>query len=148
MTAHFGIGTSIKSGGFKPVLLPKPDIKVIQSYFTVLSSLFTGFVTILIRWVPLVKQELLILPEHLRSTKIFSEVTRSLILCVWFVVRCLSFCNFSFGNYVVCPASIYGFGLTLWYLLATVLSVLLWFIDSDYPFGIFWPLCCLFFFDL
>jgi predicted nucleic acid-binding Zn ribbon protein len=29
-----------------------------------------------------------------------------------------------------------------------VLSVLLRFTDSDYPFGIFWPLCCLFFFDL
>jgi hypothetical protein len=29
-----------------------------------------------------------------------------------------------------------------------VLSVLLWFTDSDYPFGIFWPLCCLSFFDL
>jgi len=34
------------------------------------------------------------------------------------------------------------------YLLAIVLSVLLRFTDSDYPFGIFWPLCCLFFFDL
>jgi hypothetical protein len=29
-----------------------------------------------------------------------------------------------------------------------VLSVLLRFTDSDYPFGSFWPLCCLFFFDL
>ena len=29
-------------------------------------------------------------------------------------------------------------------LLAIVLSVL-WYADSDYPFGIFWPLCCLFF---
>jgi hypothetical protein len=29
-------------------------------------------------------------------------------------------------------------------LLAIVLSVL-WYTDSDYPFGIFWPLCCLFF---
>jgi hypothetical protein len=34
------------------------------------------------------------------------------------------------------------------FLLAFVLSVLLWFTDSDYPFSIFWPLCCLSFFDL
>jgi hypothetical protein len=33
-------------------------------------------------------------------------------------------------------------------LLAIVLSVLLRFTDSHYPFGIFWSLCCLFFFDL
>ena len=63
--------------------------------------------------------------------------------------------NSSFGHCVSCP-SIYRFWLPLWYLqtllLAIVLSVLLWFTDSDYPFGIFkfffWPLCCLFFFDL
>jgi hypothetical protein len=36
----------------------------------------------------------------------------------------------------------------LWYLLAIALSVLLRFTDSDYHFGIFWPLHCLFFFDL
>jgi hypothetical protein len=29
------------------------------------------------------------------------------------------------------------------FLLAIVLSVLLRFMDSDYPFGILWPLCCL-----
>ena len=54
----------------------------------------------------------------------------------------------SCGHCVVCPSSIYGFWLTLWYLLTIVLSVLLRFTDSDYPFGIFWPLCCLSFFDL
>ena len=32
--------------------------------------------------------------------------------------------------------------------MAIVLFVLLWFTASDYPFGIFWPLYCLFFFDL
>ena len=37
---------------------------------------------------------------------------------------------------------------SLVFLLAIVLSVLLRFTDSDYPFGIFWPLCCLFFFNL
>ena len=35
------------------------------------------------------------------------RVTRSLALC--FVDRCLSFCTFSFGHYVVCSSSIYGF---------------------------------------
>ena len=54
----------------------------------------------------------------------------------------------SFGHCVVCPSSIYRSWLHLWYLLAIVLSVLLWYTDSDYLFGIFWPLCCLTFFDL
>jgi hypothetical protein len=54
----------------------------------------------------------------------------------------------SFDHCVVCSSSIYRFWLPLWYLLAIVLSVLLRFTDSDYPFGIFWPLCCLFFFYL
>jgi len=77
-------------------------------------------------WVPLVEQELLTLPEHLSSSLVFSgvRVTRSLVLCVCFVDRCLSFCPFSFVHCVVCP-SIYGFWLLLWYLT-----------DSGYPFGI------------
>ena len=54
----------------------------------------------------------------------------------------------SFGHCVVCSSQIYGFSLPLWYLLSIVLSVLLRFTDSLYPFGIFCPLCCLFFFDL
>jgi hypothetical protein len=49
---------------------------------------------------------------------------------------------------VVCSSSIYRFWLPLWYLLVIVLSVLLQYTDSDYPFGIFWPLCCLFFFNI
>jgi len=61
-----------------------------------------------------VEQELFILPEF---TPGFSGVciTRSLVLCV-FVDRCLSFYPFLF---------------------TIVLSVLLRFTDSDYPFGIF-----------
>ena len=43
------------------------------------------------------------------------RVTRSLVLCVCFVDRCLSFCTFSFGLCAVCPP-IYEFGLLLWYL--------------------------------
>jgi hypothetical protein len=78
--------------------------------------LITGFVTRLIQ-VSLVEQELLTLPEHLRSPRIFSgvRVILSLGLCVCFVDRCLSFCTFSFGYCVVC-SSRYGFWLPLWYL--------------------------------
>ena len=54
----------------------------------------------------------------------------------------------SFGHCVVCFSMIYRFSLPPWYLLAIVLSVLLWYTDSDYPLGIFWPLCCLFFYDI
>ena len=50
-------------------------------------------------------------PEHLSSLLVFSgvHVTQSLVLCVCFVDRCLSFCSFSFGHCVVCPSSIYRF---------------------------------------
>jgi hypothetical protein len=49
---------------------------------------------------------------------------------------------------IVCCSSIDWFWLPLWYLLAFVLSVLRRFTDSDYPFGIIWPLYCLFFINL
>jgi hypothetical protein len=41
--------------------------------------------------------------EHLGSPLVFSgvRVTQSLVLCVCFVDRCLSFCTFSFGHCVV-----------------------------------------------
>jgi hypothetical protein len=59
------------------------------------------------------------IPEHLSSHLHFSEVrvTRSLVLYVCFLDRCLSFCAF--------------------FLLAIVLSVLLLFTNYDCPFGIF-----------
>jgi hypothetical protein len=65
-----------------------------------------------------VEQDLLTLAEHLSSPPVFSgvHVTRSLVLYVCFVDRCLSFCTFSFGHCVVCSFSIYGFRLPLWYL--------------------------------
>ena len=71
----------------------------------------------------LVEQELLTLPEHPSSPPVFSgvRVTRSLVLYVCFVDRCLSFCTLSFGHCVVCSSSIYGFWLPLWYL-QTLLS--------------------------
>ena len=64
---------------------------------------------------PLVEQELLSHPEYLSSPPVLSRVcfTRSLVLCICFVDRCLFFCTFSFGH-CVC-SSIY---------------------DSDYPFDI------------
>ena len=61
--------------------------------------------------VPLVKQELLTHLEHLRSPwfLVGVRVTRSLVLYVRFVDRCLFFCTFfSFGHCVVC-STIYGF---------------------------------------
>ena len=75
---------------------------------------------------------------------------------IFWPLCCLSFFDIrilitplvSFGHCVVSPSSIYGFWLPLWYLLAIVLSVLLRYTDSDYPFGIFWSLCCLSFFDI
>ena len=70
------------------------------------SRLITGFVTRLTRRVLLEERELLTLPEHLSSPPVFTgvRVTRSLVLYVCFVDRCLYF--------------------------------------------FFWPLCCLFFFDI
>ena len=93
---------------------------VFDAIFPVLFSCLTyhGCVTRLTRRVPLVEQELLPLPEHLSSSPVFSrvDVAPYLVLCVFFVVRCLSFCTFSFGHCVVCSSSIYEFWLPLWYL--------------------------------
>ena len=54
-------------------------------------------------------------PEHLSLPSVFTgiHVTRSLVLCVCFVDRCLSFCAFSFCHCVVCLSSIYRFWLPL-----------------------------------
>ena len=79
-----------------------------------------------------------------------------LLLGIFWPLCCLSFFDLqilitplvSFGHCVVCSSSNYRFWLPLWYLLAIVLSDLLRFTDSDYTFGIFWPLCCLFFFEI
>jgi hypothetical protein len=48
---------------------------------------------------------------HSTSWRLFFSgvrVTRSLVLCVCLVDRCLSFCLFSFDHFVVCSSSIYG----------------------------------------
>ena len=71
--------------------------------------------------VPPVEQKLLTLPEHLSSPLVFSvvRVNRSLVLCVCFVDRCFSF---FFWPLCVCPSSIYGFWLPVWYL-QTLLNI-------------------------
>jgi len=91
---------------------------VITSRTSPHSRFVTVCVTILTRWVPLEEQELPTLPEHLSSPPVFSgvRVTRSLVLYVCFVDRCLPFCTLSFGHCVVCSSSIYGLWLPLWYL--------------------------------
>jgi hypothetical protein len=56
-----------------------------------------------LRCVSLIEQKLLIFPEHLSSPPVFgvARVTRSLVLCVCFVDRCLYFCTF-FGEVCHC----------------------------------------------
>ena len=69
---------------------------------------------------------------------------------------CLSFLDLrllitplvSCGHCIVCRSWIYDLWLPIWYLVAIVLSVLLRFTTSGYPFGILWPLYCLSFLDL
>ena len=84
------------------------------------SWLITGFVNRVTPWMPLVEQKRITLAEHMSSPPVFSWVraTRFLVL---YVVFCRS--------------------LFVLFLLAIVLSVLIRFRDSDYPFGI----CNLFF---
>jgi hypothetical protein len=147
---------------------------ILFDWFSVWCQLIMYYCVYLCVWLHIVEQELLTLPEHLSSPWVFSEVraTRSLVLCVCFLDRCLSICPFSFGHCVVCPFFIDEFwllklflytflcspylafqsfdfercsrtasltlNLMIWYfLLAIVLSVLLRFTNSDYPFGIF-----------
>jgi hypothetical protein len=59
---------------------------------------------------PLVEQELLTLPENMSSPPVVSwiHVTRSLVLCVCFVDRCLFFSALSFGHCFVCSPPIEG----------------------------------------
>ena len=110
----------------------------------VCSSSIYGF------WLPLWYLLAIVLSVPLRYTDsdypfgIFWPLCCLFFFDIWILITPLV----SFGHCVVCSSSIYGFWLPLWYLLAIVLSVLLRYTDSDYPFGIFWPLCCLFFFDI
>jgi len=69
-----------------------------------------GFVA---RREPLVEQELINLPEHPIAPPVFSEVrvTRSLVLCVCFVDRCLSFCIFFLCQCIIYSSLIYQYWL-------------------------------------
>ena len=89
----------------------------LSKLFSVLSSFMTfhRVVARLTRRVSSVEQKLLTLPEYLCSSPVFS-ITRSLVLYVCFVYRCLCFWAYSFGHFVVRSSSIYGFWLLLWYL--------------------------------
>ena len=89
-------------------------------FFFISDRLVTGFVARLTLWVSLVEQEYPTLPKHLSSTPVLSgvRVTRSLVLYVCFVDRCLFFYTFSVGHCGICSSSIYGFCLHLWYLQA------------------------------
>jgi hypothetical protein len=71
----------------------KPGLFLIHDFIT-------GFLTRLTWRVPLVEQELPTIPGHLSSLPVFSgvRVTRSLVLYVCFVDRCLSFCLFFFWS--------------------------------------------------
>ena len=112
------------------------------------------------RQVPHVEQELLILPEHLSSSPVFSSVRvpRSLVFCVCFVDRCFVLFLLAIVLSVLLLAivlsvlllaivlsvlllaialSVLLLAIVLSVLLlAIVLSVLLRFTDYDYPFGI------------
>ena len=85
------------------------------------SRLITGFVTRLTRQMPLVKQELPTLPDHLSLPSVFSGVV---LLDLQFYVYVLQI--------VVC--------LFVLFLLAIVFSILRY-TDSDYHFGIFKLFC-------
>ena len=77
------------------------------------------------RGVPLVKQELLILPEHPSSSPVFSgvRVTRFLVLCVCFVDHCLSFCPLSFGHCFVFFFNLQILITSLWYLQTPLVKI-------------------------
>ena len=69
------------------------NVNVILMKYNLQSCLNTGFVTRVTRRASLVEQELLPLLEHLNSPPYLNgiHVTRTLILCVCFVCRCLYF---------------------------------------------------------
>ena len=77
------------------------------------------------------------------SPPVFSgvRVTRSLVLHVSFVDRCLSFCTFSFGHCVVCPSSIYQFwkslNLVTLTILETVTELINWTVNEFINFRIY-----------
>ena len=103
-----------------------------RKHFPGLTSFMTyhQFVTRLTRQVPLVEQELLTLPGHLSLWVSCYLIFISLWKIVWssiILLLPLFMCMF-------CRSFFFPFVL---FLFAIVLSFLLWYTHSDYPFGIF-----------
>jgi hypothetical protein len=106
-------------------------------------DLSTGSVTRLTRRVPLVEQKLLILPDHLSSPPVLSgvRVTRSLVLFVCFVDRCLSFflwplcCLFFFDLRILITPLVY-------FKLFVMIRVIVWRIQDVYKQHVPSPLSC------
>ena len=71
------------------------------------------------------------------------DIFWSLYCLSFYALRLLITPLVSFGHCIVSPSTPYGFSLPLWYLLVIVLTVLLRFTASHYPFDIFWSLYCL-----
>ena len=92
-------------------------------------------------WLPLWYLVAIVLSVLLFTTSDYHFGILWPLYCLSFYLRLLITTLVSCGHCIVCP-SIYGFWLPLWYLVAIVLSVLL-FTASDYHFGILWPLYCL-----
>jgi hypothetical protein len=95
------------------------------------------FVAIVTRWVSLVEQELLTIPEYLESSQVISRVRVTPSLVFWVVCMCSFFLSDIVLPVFRFKASDYLFGifwLLLWYLLITSL------VSSDYFFDIFWLL--------
>ena len=68
------------------------------------------------------------------------------LYCPYFVyLRLLITPLVYFSRCIVLTSSIYGFWLLLWYILVVVLSLLRLFTASDYFFGIYWSLYCVYF---
>jgi hypothetical protein len=95
-------------------------------------------------WLPLWYLVAIVLSVLLRYT--YSDYPVGIVwslCCLSFDIQILITPLVSCGHCVVCSSSICRFWLPVWYLVAIVLSVLLRYADSDYPFGILWPLYCL-----
>jgi hypothetical protein len=74
-----------------------------------------------------VEQEVLILSGVPEFTPFFNgvDVAQSVVFCVLFCISLFVFCLLSFGHGIVCPSSIYGFPLPLWYYQGFLESVVL-----------------------
>ena len=112
---------------------------VSSGHYVVWASSIYGF------WLHLWYLLAIMLYEHRRFTD--SDYTFGIFLplcCMSIVdIQILIIPLVSSGHYVVWASSIYGFWLHLWYLLAIMLYEHRRYTDSDYTFGIFWPLCCM-----